>query len=70
MISGGYNIANTAKCWTSITAAVLEVSLSENIPEHKVSLSCKFDIIICCHTEFIFPVYAFMMLHINAVHLH
>lgn len=31
---GGYNIVNTAKLWTSITATVLGKTLDENIPEH------------------------------------
>ncbi|XP_053617408.1 histone deacetylase 8-like isoform X2 [Plodia interpunctella] len=32
---GGYDHPNTARLWTSITALVLDISLDENIPEHK-----------------------------------
>lgn len=33
--TGGYNHANTARLWTSLTALVSGVSLDENIPEHQ-----------------------------------
>lgn len=32
---GGYHSANTARCWASITAAVVGEKLSEDIPEHE-----------------------------------
>lgn len=31
---GGYNHANTARLWTSLTALTVDVDLDENIPEH------------------------------------
>uniref|UniRef100_A0A8C4HTS5 Histone deacetylase 8 n=1 Tax=Dicentrarchus labrax TaxID=13489 RepID=A0A8C4HTS5_DICLA len=33
---GGYNLANTARCWTYLTAAVLGKTLSSEIPDHEV----------------------------------
>lgn len=33
---GGYNLANTARCWTFLTAAVLGKTLSSEIPDHEV----------------------------------
>ena len=36
MGGGGYNRSNTARCWTSIQAAVLDrLPLDEDIPEHE-----------------------------------
>ncbi|KAF3837371.1 hypothetical protein F7725_004835 [Dissostichus mawsoni] len=32
---GGYNLANTARCWTYLTAAVLGKTLSSEIPDHE-----------------------------------
>jgi len=32
---GGYNIANTARCWTEIVASVVGVSLDDDIPDHE-----------------------------------
>uniref|UniRef100_A0A673AV89 Histone deacetylase 8 n=1 Tax=Sphaeramia orbicularis TaxID=375764 RepID=A0A673AV89_9TELE len=32
---GGYNLANTARCWTYLTATVLGKTLSSEIPDHK-----------------------------------
>nr|QVX32610.1 HDAC8 [Platynereis dumerilii] len=32
---GGYNMANTARCWTAITASVLKEKLPSDIPEHR-----------------------------------
>ncbi|XP_077445430.1 histone deacetylase 8 isoform X1 [Stigmatopora argus] len=32
---GGYNLANTARCWTHLTATVLGKSLASEIPEHE-----------------------------------
>ncbi|XP_046847853.1 histone deacetylase 8-like isoform X3 [Xenia sp. Carnegie-2017] len=32
---GGYNFPNAAKCWTLITAMILDKSLPNDIPEHK-----------------------------------
>ncbi|XP_011604923.2 histone deacetylase 8 isoform X2 [Takifugu rubripes] len=32
---GGYNLANTARCWTYLTAVVLGKSLSSEIPDHE-----------------------------------
>ena len=31
---GGYNEANTARCWTQITASIANASLPDDIPEH------------------------------------
>jgi len=31
---GGYEKANTARCWAKITAQLVEIQLSPNIPEH------------------------------------
>ena len=36
ILPGGYNIPNTAKCWTSLTALALGETLPVEIPEHKV----------------------------------
>ena len=36
ILTGGYNITNTAKCWTSLTAVALGETLPVEIPEHKV----------------------------------
>ena len=36
LLPGGYNIPNTAKCWTSLTALALAETLPVEIPEHKV----------------------------------
>lgn len=36
--TGGYNLANTARCWTYLTATVLEQTLSSEIPDHEVRL--------------------------------
>lgn len=33
---GGYNLANTARCWTYLTASVLGKTLSSEIPDHEV----------------------------------
>lgn len=33
--TGGYNHANTARLWTTLTALVTGVALDENIPEHQ-----------------------------------
>lgn len=35
-LPGGYNLANTARCWTYLTAAVLGKTLSSEIPDHEV----------------------------------
>lgn len=35
-ISGGYNHANTARCWAYLTAIVLGKKLPSDIPDHKV----------------------------------
>ena len=35
-IVGGYNVANTASCWTLLTATALNVKLPTDIPDHKV----------------------------------
>ncbi|KAK3567654.1 hypothetical protein QTP86_020402 [Hemibagrus guttatus] len=32
---GGYNLANTARCWTYLTGTVLEQTLSSEIPDHE-----------------------------------
>ncbi len=40
--AGGYNIPNTAKCWTTLTALTLGETLPSDIPEHKVSTSVCF----------------------------
>ncbi|KAM9827163.1 histone deacetylase 8 [Neosynchiropus ocellatus] len=32
---GGYNLANTARCWTYLTASVLGQTLSSEIPDHE-----------------------------------
>ncbi|XP_061816882.1 histone deacetylase 8 [Nerophis lumbriciformis] len=32
---GGYNLANTARCWTYLTAAVLGKPLASDIPDHE-----------------------------------
>ncbi|XP_026864543.1 histone deacetylase 8 isoform X2 [Electrophorus electricus] len=32
---GGYNLANTARCWTFLTGTVLEQTLSSEIPDHE-----------------------------------
>uniref|UniRef100_UPI003AAB5B12 histone deacetylase 8 isoform X2 n=1 Tax=Centroberyx gerrardi TaxID=166262 RepID=UPI003AAB5B12 len=32
---GGYNLANTARCWTYLTGAVLGKTLSSEIPDHE-----------------------------------
>uniref|UniRef100_A0A3P9P1R5 Histone deacetylase 8 n=1 Tax=Poecilia reticulata TaxID=8081 RepID=A0A3P9P1R5_POERE len=32
---GGYNLANTARCWTFLTATVLGKTLSSEIPDHE-----------------------------------
>lgn len=31
---GGYNSANTARCWTTVTSTILGLKLPESIPEH------------------------------------
>lgn len=36
LYSGGYNLANTARCWTYLTAEVLGKTLSSEIPDHEV----------------------------------
>lgn len=38
---GGYNMVNTARCWTAITGCLLNEELSPDIPEHQV-LSASF----------------------------
>ena len=38
---GGYNTANTARCWTMLTATVLNIKLPTDIPDHQViTASC------------------------------
>uniref|UniRef100_A0A023G8S2 Histone deacetylase n=1 Tax=Amblyomma triste TaxID=251400 RepID=A0A023G8S2_AMBTT len=32
---GGYAAANTARCWTAVTAALLDQELDDDIPEHR-----------------------------------
>lgn len=32
---GGYNLPNTAKCWTTLIADLVEVKIDDNIPEHE-----------------------------------
>lgn len=34
---GGYNLANTARCWTYLTGVILGKTLSSEIPDHEVS---------------------------------
>uniref|UniRef100_A0A3Q2UMF6 Histone deacetylase 8 n=1 Tax=Fundulus heteroclitus TaxID=8078 RepID=A0A3Q2UMF6_FUNHE len=36
---GGYNMANTARCWTFLTASVLGKTLSSEIPDHEISVT-------------------------------
>ncbi|KAB0398689.1 hypothetical protein E2I00_010113, partial [Balaenoptera physalus] len=31
---GGYNLANTARCWTYLTGVILGKTLSSEIPDH------------------------------------
>lgn len=38
-IIGGYNMANTARCWTYLTSVVLDRLLPNDIPEHEVGSS-------------------------------
>ncbi|XP_064884242.1 histone deacetylase 8 isoform X6 [Columba livia] len=35
---GGYNLANTARCWTYLTGLILGRTLSSEIPDHEVVL--------------------------------
>lgn len=35
--TGGYNLANTARCWTYLTGVILGKTLSSEIPDHEVS---------------------------------
>ena len=35
--TGGYNFPNTARCWAHLTAIALNVTISTDIPEHRVS---------------------------------
>ena len=37
METGGYNLANTARCWTYLTGVILGKTLSSEIPDHEVS---------------------------------
>lgn len=37
---GGYNIANAARLWTSVTAQVLNRKISNDIPDNLVSEKC------------------------------
>ncbi|KAB0342695.1 hypothetical protein FD754_019621, partial [Muntiacus muntjak] len=37
---GGYNLANTARCWTYLTGVILGKTLSSEIPDHEV-MSCS-----------------------------
>ena len=34
---GGYHLANTARCWTYLTAVLVSMELPDEIPDHKVS---------------------------------
>lgn len=43
--AGGYNLANTARCWTYLTAVVLGKTLSSEIPDHEVRLHT---LSLCC----------------------
>ena len=36
LAAGGYNRTNTSRCWTAITAQVLGMHISPDIPEHQV----------------------------------
>ena len=42
MLAGGYHQANTARCWTRITAGVVGAQLGADIPEHDVSSRYSF----------------------------
>lgn len=33
--TGGYNLANTARCWTYLTGVILGRTLSSEIPDHE-----------------------------------
>lgn len=35
--SGGYHIANTARCWTYLTSVIVGKHISSSIPENPVS---------------------------------
>lgn len=37
--TGGYNLANTARCWTYLTGVILGRTLSSEIPDHEVKFS-------------------------------
>ncbi|XP_025947227.1 histone deacetylase 8 isoform X7 [Apteryx rowi] len=37
---GGYNLANTARCWTYLTGVILGRTLSSEIPDHEI-VSCS-----------------------------
>ena len=38
MYVGGYNFPNTARLWAYLTSLVVKQPLSNDIPEHRVSL--------------------------------
>ncbi|KAM9600786.1 histone deacetylase 8 isoform X10 [Harpia harpyja] len=37
---GGYNLANTARCWTYLTGVILGRTLCSEIPDHEVPVGC------------------------------
>lgn len=46
VLSGGYNLSNTARCWTFLTGLAAGKQLPTEIPDHRVS-TCS----ICCNVN-------------------